>query len=422
MQRRDAVLVAALTTSCLAAVGIVVSASSGSDFLVPSAHSEFPGWLSGAVPDLGLALPRAVEVTLIVVMGLAWAAVVAVGPSMPRPAIATVVGLHVLLVIAPPLLSTDVFGYIAFGRLGVVHGLDPYSHAVEAIPGDAINTYLSTVWPTDLKSPYGPLFLLGTYALVPFGIPVALWGLKLAGGAAALGCLALVARAARLVRLDPVRSVVFVGLNPLWLLWVVGGAHNDLPMMLLALGGVSLLLVGSERASGALLAGAVAVKATAGLLAVFALAGARRAGRLLGGAAGAAVVLVALFIAVFGTELLLYPGTLAEQGEHVSRYNVPRHLVYLLGGDGVTDAVKVAANVTFAATTIALLVAVRRGVDWITAAGWATIAFLMTTTSLHTWYVAALLPLAALSPSRRLRAATVATTAILTAVQLILPT
>ena len=65
---------------------------------------------------------------------------------------------------------------------------------------------VSTIWPTDLKSPYGPLFLLGTYALVPFGIPFALWGLKLAGGAAALGCLALVARSARRVRLDPVRS------------------------------------------------------------------------------------------------------------------------------------------------------------------------------------------------------------------------
>lgn len=422
MERRDVVLVAALAASSLAAVGLAFGAASGLEFLVPSAHTEFPDWLSGLVPNLGLEMSQGVAVALVIVMALAWGAVVAVGPSMPRPTIATVVGLHVLLVLAPPLLSTDIFGYIAFGRLGVVHGLDPYSHAVEAIPDDAINTYLSTIWPTDLKSPYGPLFLLGTYALVPFGIPFALWGLKLAGGAAALGCLALVARSARRVRLDPVRSVAFVGLNPLWLLWVVGGAHNDLPMMLLALAGVAMMLAGSERAGGALLAGAVAVKATAGLLAVFALAGARRAGPFLLGAAATTLVLVALFLAVFGVELALYPGTLAEQGEHVSRYNVPRHLVYLLGGDEVTSAVKLLASAAFAAITIALLVAVRRGVDWITAAGWATITFLMTTTSLHTWYVAALLPLAALSPSRRLRAATVVTTAILTVVQLVPPT
>ncbi|MGI8804585.1 MAG: glycosyltransferase 87 family protein [Thermoleophilaceae bacterium] len=405
----------------LAALVLVVSAASGSTFLVPAGHSELPGWLSGPLPNLGLDLPRGAEVALIVVMGIAWAAVVAVGPSLRRPTVAAIIGLHIVLLLGPPLLSTDVFGYVAFGRLGAVHGLDPYSHAVDSIPLDPVNTYLSEVWPTDLKSPYGPLFLLATYAFVPFGIPVALWGLKLLATAAALGCIALVARSARRLRLDPVRSAAFVGLNPLWLIWVVGGAHNDLPMMLLALGGVALLVAGSERASGALFAGAIAVKATAGLIAIFALAGARRAGRLVLGGAAASLVLVGLFLAVFGFELFLYPGTLAQQGEHVSRYNVPRHLVYLLGGDEVTSAVKLVVAASFAAVTVGLLVAVRRGVDWITAAAWATIAFLVTSTSLHTWYVAALLPLVALSPSRRLRAATVATTALLLVVQLVPP-
>ena len=420
-ERRDVVLIVGLAASTLAALTLTLSATSGSVFLLPAGHSELPGWLSGPLPDLGLALTRAAEVSLVVVMGVAWAAAVAVGPSLRRPTVAAIVGLHVLLLLGPPLLSTDVFGYIAFGRLGAVHGLDPYSHAVDSIPMDPVNTYLSEVWPTDLKSPYGPLFLLAIYALVPFGIPASLWGLKLLMTAAALGCVALVARSARRLRLDPIRSAAFVGLNPLWLMWVVGGAHNDLPMMLLALGGVALLLAGSERASGALFAGAIAVKATAGLIAVFALAGARRAGPLVLGGAATGAVLVALFLAVFGFELFLYPGTLAEQGEHVSRYNVPRHVVYLLGGDEVTSAIKLIATASFAAVTVALLVAVRRGIDWITAAGWATIAFLVTTTSLHTWYVAALLPLVALSPSRRLRAATVATTALLLVVQLTSP-
>ena len=79
-----------------------------------------------------------------------------------RVVAAAVVAGHILYALAPPLLSADVFGYIGYARLGGVHGLDPYLHAVEAIPDDAINTYLSTIWPTDLKSPYGPLFLLGT--------------------------------------------------------------------------------------------------------------------------------------------------------------------------------------------------------------------------------------------------------------------
>lgn len=420
-ERRDVVLVLALAASTLAVLALVLSGASGSVFLVPAGHEELPGWLSGPLPDLSIGLPRAAEVALVAVVGIAWAAVVAVGPSLRRLTVAAIVAVHLLLLLGPPLLSTDVFGYVAFGRLGAVHGLDPYSHAVDSIPADPVNTYLSAVWPTDLKSPYGPLFLLAAYALVPFGIPAALWGLKLLATAAALGCIALVARSARRLRLDPVRSAAFVGLNPLWLAWVVGGAHNDLPMMLLALAGVAFLLAGSERASGALLAGAIAVKATAGLIAIFALAGARRAGPLVLGGAAAGVVLIALFLAVFGFDLFLYPGTLAEQGAHVSRYNVPRHLVYLLGGDEVTSGVKLLATASFAAVTIGLLVAVRRGVDWITAAAWAMIAFLLTTTSLHTWYVAALLPLVALSPSRRLRAATVVMTALLAVVQIVPP-
>jgi hypothetical protein len=40
--------------------------------------------------------------------------------------------------------------------------------------------------------------------------------------------------------------------------------------------------------------------------------------------------------------------------------------------------------------------------DWITGAGWATVALLITTGLLLPWYVAWLLPLAALSNDRRL--------------------
>jgi hypothetical protein len=97
---------------------------------------------------------------------------------------------------------------------------------------------------------------------------------------------------------------------------------------------------------------------------------------------------------------------------------VPREIVELLGYPEVTDGVKAAAGLVFFAVLASLLLAVWRGADWITAAGWATIAFLLTTTSLHTWYAAALLPLAAISASRWLRGATVALTVLLVVIQL----
>ena len=46
---------------------------------------------------------------------------------------AGIVGAHLILLLGPPLISQDVFGYLAFARMGALHGLDPYTHvAAEA--------------------------------------------------------------------------------------------------------------------------------------------------------------------------------------------------------------------------------------------------------------------------------------------------
>ena len=68
----------------------------------------------------------------------------------------------------------------------------------------------------------------------------------------------------------------------------------------------------------------------------------------------------------------------------------------------------------FAAVLCWLLWRVWRGrLDWIVAAGWAAVALLVTAASLAPWYVAWLMPLAALGRDRRLwRASIVLTVAI----------
>ena len=75
---------------------------------------------------------------------------------------------HVILLLGPPLVSQDVFGYLGYARLGALHGLDPYSHIPAEAPGDAIFPFVG--WPFK-HSPYGPLFTLGSYALAPLGWP-----------------------------------------------------------------------------------------------------------------------------------------------------------------------------------------------------------------------------------------------------------
>ena len=87
-----------------------------------------------------------------------WAVVVIRARGLaPRTAIAAVVAVHLVFLLAPPLLSQDVFSYIAYARLGVEHDLNPYEHAPDDVPGDAVYPYAGSKTAT---SAYGPLFTL----------------------------------------------------------------------------------------------------------------------------------------------------------------------------------------------------------------------------------------------------------------------
>src|SRR6185312_1431975 len=109
-------------------------------------------------------------------------------------AIALSIGLaYALLLLGPPLISQDVFGYLSFARLGALHGLDPYTHVPAEAPTDAAFPFIG--WPFQ-HSPYGPLFTLGSYALVPLGLAGGLWALKAVAVVASLGAIALTAIAA----------------------------------------------------------------------------------------------------------------------------------------------------------------------------------------------------------------------------------
>jgi hypothetical protein len=66
---------------------------------------------------------------------------VAVADRIPARVLwAVVAGAVALFLLAPPLLSQDVFSYIAYPRLGARHGLDPYVAVPAAIPHDAVPT------------------------------------------------------------------------------------------------------------------------------------------------------------------------------------------------------------------------------------------------------------------------------------------
>lgn len=413
-------------TGIAGAVGLIVAsvivaagAAAYPTRLVPSARFMFPDWLSGPFAGLGpemhiVAFGVALGVMIVLyVMTLVHARAIPV-----RWVVGTVVALHAVFLLAPPLLSTDIFGYLAHARLWSVHDLNPYTNVVAEIPGDPVNQYLGRTWPKQLPAPYGPLLLVGSPLLTALGFAGGMWALKVAAAGAAIGSVALVWAAARRLGHDPRPAAALVGLNPLWLAWAVGGAHNDLPMVVLFMAGVCLAVAARPRLAGAALATAVAVKATAGLVLLALLVGGERRGRVLAGTLATGAALLALSFAVFGADLLNAVPTLLEQGQGSSRQSVPRDISRLFGSEYPLPFVRHLGTAIFALSLIALLAWAARTRRWIDAAGWLTVALLATTTWLHAWYIVGLLPLAALAQSSRLKVVAVVMTALMGLIQL----
>ncbi|MER7624658.1 polyprenol phosphomannose-dependent alpha 1,6 mannosyltransferase MptB [Streptomyces sp. NPDC126503] len=190
------------------------------------------------------------------------------------------------LLVAPPLHSADVYSYIAQGAM-VLEGHDVYGAGPSVLgPGDLGADAAASVggnW-TDTPAPYGPVFLLVAEAVV-----------RLTGGAVvpavllfrlvAVAAVALLVWAVR--GLDRDEGALWLAvLNPLVLVHVVGGVHNDGIMAGLMLAGV-LLAVRGRWVGGSVLVGcAVMVKSPAAVALLFiGVLVARRAG---GGARGLA--------------------------------------------------------------------------------------------------------------------------------------
>jgi hypothetical protein len=304
------------------------------------------------------------------------------------------------------ILSHDVYSYVDYARLGVVHGLDPYTHNPAAAPSDPAFAHVDWI---GVKSAYGPLFTLATYPLARLPVGVAVAVMKALAAVAVLGIALLVARLAPARGVDPARAAAFVALNPLVLVHVVGGAHNDGLAMLLSMVGVAAVLRLRDAGGGAALAWSLAVKAPAAFALPFALIGSRSRGRFLLGAA-AAVALVALAAwPAFGLHWLDALGVAGENQGRTSHMSVPVTLARL-AGVGATP-VRIAALSLYGALVALLLGWTWRGGDWVRAAAWAGVGLLFATAWLLPWYLIWALPLAAISRDRPLQLLTLALTA-----------
>ncbi|MEA2459406.1 MAG: alpha,6-mannosyltransferase [Thermoleophilaceae bacterium] len=400
----------ALATACLVVLvacgaEIALSAATPHSPLLVRTPGGDPSWLAGPLSGLGgmhLALSGAL--LLMAAMGAAYLGLLPLVERIrARWVIAAIAVLHVLFMLAPPLMSNDVFSYIDYARLSVLHGLDPYSHSPSSVPHDA--AFAFTRW-RHARSVYGPLFTLGSYPLGGLSVSAALWSLKAVGAAASLGCAALVWRIAGQLGRSPVRAAAMFGLNPMLLVWTVGGAHNDLLMLFLALLGVTLVLGRREALGGAAVVAAIAVKASAGIALPFVLLGAQRRWRALAGTAAALAIVAALAVFAFPGQALSVVAALRHQQKFVAFDSVPTEFARLAGLPGVTSAVRLLCTVLAAAAIAWLIWRVWRGAEWVRACGWALVAVVVTTSFLLGWYAVWPLPFAAVTRDRRLLAVT----------------
>ncbi|MGN6587145.1 MAG: glycosyltransferase family 87 protein [Solirubrobacterales bacterium] len=338
---------------------------------------------------------------------LAYLVVLATAPRLGRRFIwGLIVALVAGFAIAPVLLSHDVYSYVDYARLGVRHGLDPYVHAPRAARGDP--AFAHVTW-TKATSAYGPLFTLATYPLawLPVGAAVAV--LKAVAALSVLGISLIVSRLAAWRGADPLRAGSFVALNPLVLVHVVGGAHNDALTMLLATLAVAAILSARELTGGVALAAAIATKLSAAFLGPFALLGAPRPNRLLTGALATSGGIVLVAYLAFGLDWLSGFGLAGENQSRTSHLSVPITFARITGlGPG---GVRLAAAILFATLVAYLLAWTWRGGDWVRAAAWTAFALLLATSWLLPWYLLWPLPLVAISRDRPLQFLTLALTA-----------
>ncbi|HVF05868.1 MAG TPA: polyprenol phosphomannose-dependent alpha 1,6 mannosyltransferase MptB [Frankiaceae bacterium] len=209
-----------------------------------------------------------------------------------------------LLLLVPPTTSDDLYSYTAYGRIAAL-GRDPYATTPNDLPDDPVAREAGEPW-RDVPSVYGPV-ATGVQALAARAAgphPRTAATLLALTSAAAFGLTGLVLDRLAASEAGRRRAALLWTANPLLLVHLVAGAHLDALLVLLAVAAVAAARR-SYLAAGAL-AGAAACVKLSGALAGVALAWSvrRQPRRLLAVAIGAVLVTPPAYVLVGGWSAL----------------------------------------------------------------------------------------------------------------------
>ncbi len=384
------------------AVVILAGAAANDAYLVPALARARAHWLPGPLARLAVPVSLDGVFAWLAAMTVAYAAAVLLAPRVAlRWILLTAALLQAAFALAPPLLSTDVFNYIDVGHISGRLGLDPYS--VPPVAGPHTGLFVFLHW-RHAVTVYGPLFTLLARLTARMTVAHALLTFKAIGAGAAFGCTALAAWIAGRRGHSPQSAAAMFGLNPLVLVWTVGGGHNDTLMMLFVLAGFALVLGARPAAGAATAVAASAIKLSAGLALPFVVWSAPRGQRLraLAGALGALAVLVAVAYVAFPDHATGMVSGLRRQQQLDGIASVPTDVAYLVGLPAVTPHEMTVFHVLLALWLAGCGIALLRGGDPLALAGWALLGVVLASSWLLPWYPIWPLALAACAGDRRL--------------------
>jgi alpha-1,6-mannosyltransferase len=204
-------------------------------------------WFFGEAdwPSTTLMLPGVVAVyggmILLVRVWLGLFQTLRVRPGVPIRPLAYMLALWILPLLAvAPLFSQDVFSYAAQGEMMSRH-INPYHYGPGTLGSGPYVYGVDPLW-ANTAAPYGPLFLMlagwsASLSLHHALVTVVLLRLQSVAGIALIAY--CIPKLARSFGRDAGPAFVLAVLNPLTLLALVGGAHNDAIMVGLLLAGIT---------------------------------------------------------------------------------------------------------------------------------------------------------------------------------------
>jgi hypothetical protein len=318
-----------------------------------------------------------------------------------RAAVAWVAALGLAVQLAPLagplLLSADAWTYWGYARLD-----NPYEQTPAEVQDPASYPWVGERW-LDTTSVYGPAFTLATE---PTGAiesaSVAAWFFRGVAAAALCVCVLVAARVGPL-------AAAFVGWNPVVAVHAAGGGHNDAWVGALVVGALALGAARRKEAAGVAWAVGSFVKWIPLLLLPLRALEARTAGRAVGhvGFALAAVTVVALATWRYGLSWIEAFGPLARNASDTTSFALPSRLTQL----GVPKAV--ALGVAAAAFVAAYALLARQAWRGRARVALAAGLLLLCAPYVTPWYLAWVVPLAAVEEDRTARLLALALTAYL---------